>query len=176
MSNHTEKWVPVFGCNGKILVSNCGQIKSLLRDERILKCQKDGKGYLRVSITIDRKRKTYKVHRLVAEHFIDNPNLLPQVNHIDGDKTNNYASNLEWVTNKENSEHAIKNHLWENVFKASAKANESRKIPVVAIDKNGERKTFESVSAAEKFYETKHVSAVIQGKRKSASGMIFERG
>ena len=59
----------------------------------------DNKGYLR----IDLDNKTYKIHRLVAEHFIDNPDKLPQVNHKDEDKSNNSYLNLEWCNNKYNA-------------------------------------------------------------------------
>ena len=64
------------------------------------------KGYLRVYLYRDGVRKHYKVHRLVAGEFIPNPLGKPQVNHIDGNKKNNSVSNLEWVTNRENCDHA----------------------------------------------------------------------
>lgn len=77
------------------------------RWNRYIKPQPNNKGYGRVQLC----GKFYFVHRLVAEKFIPNPNNLPQVNHIDGDKTNNCIENLEWVTNQENRDHAIKNGL-----------------------------------------------------------------
>lgn len=73
----------------------------------ILKPQLNGKGYLRVSIG----KKLMFVHRLVAEKYIPNPNNLPQVNHKDGNKLNNSVDNLEWVSNKQNREHALENGL-----------------------------------------------------------------
>lgn len=63
-------------------------------------------GYLSFTASIDNVQKDVYVHRLVAQTYIPNPNNLPCVNHIDGNKLNNAVSNLEWVTYKENSEHA----------------------------------------------------------------------
>jgi len=70
------------------------------RYNRFLKPYGDGRGYLQVQIA----GKNYKIHRLVAEKFIPNPNNLPQVDHIDGDKTNNDVSNLRWVTHMTNGQ------------------------------------------------------------------------
>ena len=85
-----------------------GEVINKLTGKR-LKGQLNGKGYLRVGIG----KKLLFIHRLVAEKYIPNPKGKPQVNHKDGDKTNNRASNLEWVTNKENREHAVKNNLYK---------------------------------------------------------------
>ena len=65
------------------------------------------KGYLTVWIKTEEGQKLKKVHRLVAETYIPNPNNLPQVNHIDGVKTNNNVSNLEWCSNQKNTELAL---------------------------------------------------------------------
>lgn len=73
----------------------------------VVKPQKNGKGYLRVSIG----GKLQFVHRLVATAYVQNPENKPCVNHKDGDKTNNCAENLEWVTNHENSIHASESGL-----------------------------------------------------------------
>lgn len=74
-----------------------------------MKPQIDAKGYLRVQIKTPEKENgvtTLKIHRVVAEHFIPNPDNLPQIDHIDNDKSNNDVSNLDWVTNKENQNRA----------------------------------------------------------------------
>ena len=101
-----EQWKSIAGYEGLYEVSNLGRVKSLNYNrtgkERILKQQKDKHGYLRVDICKDGKLKHSKVHRLVAEAFIQNPNNLETVNHKDEDKTNNVASNLEWMTRGDN--------------------------------------------------------------------------
>ena len=76
---------------------------------RFLKSWKIGHGYLVVSLYIDKKQKKFLIHRLIAQTFIPNPESLREVNHKDGNKLNNFVSNLEWVTSKQNKEHA-----WEN--------------------------------------------------------------
>ena len=74
---------------------------------RYVKPQPNGKGYLRVHIA----GRMYFVHRLVAERYIPNPDNKPQVNHKDGNHLNNNVDNLEWVTNRENSIHALRNGM-----------------------------------------------------------------
>lgn len=70
-----------------------------------LSTEETSKGYLRVYLSKNGKRKHHKVHRLVARAFIPNPDNKPQVNHIDGNKHNNSITNLEWVTDEENKLH-----------------------------------------------------------------------
>ena len=122
-----EVWRDIKGYEGLYQVSNYGRIKSLygwngkeyIIRERILRpCKSRDKSstYSRsiVKLIKDQKRKNYKVHRLVAQAFIPNPENKPQVNHIDGNPLNNNVNNLEWCTDRENKEHAIENGLKVN--------------------------------------------------------------
>jgi hypothetical protein len=115
-----EVWRDVKLYEGKYQVSNLGRIKSLervvklfhggtfVKKEIILTPNKDKKGYLRVDFIPKRiENNSRMVHRIVANAFIENPNNLPQVNHINGIKDDNNVDNLEWVTSKENCIHSF---------------------------------------------------------------------
>lgn len=100
-------------------ISNWGRVKSLnykrTGKERLLRTVKDRKGYLRVVICKDGKRKCLQVHRLVAMAFLPNPDNLPEVNHKNEDKTDNRVENLEFCTHKYNINWGTRN---EKVSKA----------------------------------------------------------
>lgn len=117
-----EIWKDIIGYEGLYQISNLGNIKALEKSvwngqgyihfpEIIRKPNPDKDGYLNITLSNCGKVKTYKIHRLVAEMFIPNLKNKPQVNHKDGNKTNNCADNLEWCTNQENQQHAYRTGL-----------------------------------------------------------------
>ena len=89
---------------GNYYISTDGVVKNI-ETGRILHQYEDKNGYMRVTLTKNRKQKRFGVHRLVAEAFIPNTEGKPQVNHIDGNKKNNSVDNLEWATGKQNQQH-----------------------------------------------------------------------
>jgi hypothetical protein len=115
----SEEWKDVIGHEGKYQLSSYGRLKSLRRIQRSkphpIRCPERlitaflniRTGYYYVRLYDFRKVKTMLVHRLLAIHFIPNPEGKPMVNHIDGVKTNNKLSNLEWCTAAENIKHSF---------------------------------------------------------------------
>lgn len=97
-----EIWKDIEGFEGRYAVSSWGRVKGL---HGILTPYENHKGYLKVGLLRNGKRVKRRVHRLVAQAFIPNPENKPEINHIDGNKKNNSFSNLEWVTGEENREH-----------------------------------------------------------------------
>ena len=112
-----EVWKDIKGFEGHYQVSDLGRVKSLTREVkmgsmvctrkgRILKEGTHKKGYKFVILQRENLKVCKKIHRLVAENFIPNPNNLPCVNHIDKNKNNNLVTNLEWCTNQYNIEYS----------------------------------------------------------------------
>ena len=120
---------------GKYQVSNLGNIMSLNYNgtgkSKLLKPGKTKNGYLLVSLYKNRKRKSYKVHRLVAEHFIPNPDNLPEINHKDENKENNSVDNLEYCTHEDNINHGTRN---ERIAKANTNGKRSKKVLQFTLD------------------------------------------
>ena len=174
-----EIWKDVFGYEGTYQVSNLGNIKTFnwknTGKERVMRPAVDGSGYLRTMLAKDGVNKTVKIHRLIAETFIDNPENKAEVNHIDGNKTNNRVDNLEWSTRAENINHAIKNGLFAGCLKAIEKSNTKLMKPIIAIDiHTGQSIYFKSIRDAERALNTKHINKVIRGERKQANGYTFK--
>lgn len=103
-----EQWKPIEGYDGDYLVSNLGRVRSLkCHKDRIMPLTKQRKGYYYVSLYRHNQSKCCRVHRLVALAFVPNPYNLQEINHIDGDKANNRADNLEWSTRSHNVKHSF---------------------------------------------------------------------
>lgn len=108
-----EQWLPVRGFEGLYEVSSFGRMKSykVEPEGQILSLKNKTGDYFRFVLQgIGKKQKSVAIHRLVAEHFIPNPDGLPEVNHIDGNKQNNAVWNLEWCSRSHNVKHSIKMH------------------------------------------------------------------
>ena len=142
-----EEWRDILGAEGLYEVSNIGRVRSVDRviersnglkhtvRSRVLKPAPDSRGYYRCGIMINKKLVTKKVHRLVAEAFCEGDHSLT-VDHINGIKSDNNASNLEWVTRAENVRRAVKNGLII-VPKTERKVNLEQVLTIKTFLKNG---------------------------------------
>ena len=99
--------VPSIPCLG---VTRDGKVMNMVSGKWLSICD-NGRGYKQVFVCVKNKRHMRYVHRLVAECYIPNPNSLPEVNHLDGNKANNSVDNLEWCTRRDNAIHAIQTGL-----------------------------------------------------------------
>lgn len=175
-----EQWRHIPGYNGKYEVSTLGRVRSFALSSRasveypyILKPKMSEHGYCSVCLYKNGKREYHMIHRLVATAFIPNVSKNPEVNHKDGDKSNNEVSNLEWVTSSENMKHSFaaglhvpSEHQKQVVSKICAQ-------PVIATDRNGENeKRYESATVAsrETGVDTSHIIKCCKGKAKTAGG------
>jgi hypothetical protein len=101
-----ERYREIKGYDGIYHISNTGKIKSLkFGKEKTLKNCVDSGGYYYAGLSKNNKRKFFRVHRLVGYAFLENVNNYPEINHIDKDKSNNNAHNLEWCTRQQNADH-----------------------------------------------------------------------
>lgn len=179
-SNPNEVWKDIKGYEGRYQVSDMGRVKSLERiitkkngrkqtiRERILNPITDRGGYLRVNLCDGSgKGKNHFVHRLVCEAFHENPKNKPSVNHIDENKANNEASNLEWCTIAENLNHGTRN---ERIAKPLSKP-----VGQYTIDGNL-IKVWQSTIEVERQFGFSHgfIGDTARGKYKTAYGYVWK--
>lgn len=183
-----EIWRPVKGFEDRYLVSNMGRVRSLgschdtgnniiVFKEKIRSISLDSDGYCFLNFSINNKSIPQKVHRLVADAFIQNNEDLPTVNHKDCDKTNNSVENLEWVTKEANHAHAVKNGRMSGNGKNLPKLNKERcSRAVKQYDLTGKfLKEFPSVSDAARSVGTTpgNICNNIYGKYKHTKGYTW---
>lgn len=130
-----EEWKAIPDTNGSYEVSNLGRVRSLdkevghrwggkaVKKGKVLALKKDKDGYVFVGLSLSGVTRNAKVHRLVAQAFVDGPEL-PEVNHRDLNKENNHWGNLEWSSRKGNQEHAS----GEGLFTATTNPKRAKKL------------------------------------------------
>ena len=169
-----EIWKPVVGYEGLYEVSNLGRVKSVkFGRERVLKPIKHPNGYLCVNLCKDGKRKNCLVHRLVAQAFIPNPLNLPEINHINEQKTENRASNLQWCDRQYNCNYGTRN---TKVAKALLN-HPSKSKPVLQYTLKGELiREWPSTMEAERQggFDNRRISFCCNGKRKKHGGYVWK--
>lgn len=172
---HDEEWRDVPEYEGLYQASNYGRIRSLDNIQHVVfkgksiskrkygKVIKPGKhrgGYSMVWLSKNGIVKAYTVHRLIADAFLPNPDGLPEINHIDGDKKNNAITNLEWVSRSENLNHAYK--------QLGRKNGNERKV--VCIETGVAYKSIQQ-AAAEYGITGGAIQQVLNGRNNTAKGM-----
>lgn len=160
---------------GKYQVSNFGNVLSLnygrTGKPKLLKPLTEGGGYLFVNLCKNGKKKMFKIHRLVAETFLENPDNLPQVNHKDEDKTNNRVDNLEWCDNKYNCNYGTR---IERIVKKQTNRNKSKKVLQFTLDGKFIREWPSTAECERNGFNSGHVSSCCNGKEKSHKGFLWK--
>lgn len=174
-----EEFKDIKGYEGKYQISNFGRVKSLwFGKEKILKPIEHSQGYLTVILYKNRKIKTIKIHRLVAEAFISNPHNYPCVNHKDENPANNCVDNLEWCTQKYNvnygncQQRRVAKIDWKEI---SRKRTEKLSKTVLQYTKDGKfvREWSSTQECGRNGFNQGAVSLCCNGKLKSHKGYIW---
>lgn len=184
-----EKWKDIDGYIGLYQVSNLGNIKSVerfrtngksgyIQQSKILKTGNEN-GYLFVNLSKMGVVKKFKVHRLVANHFLPNPENKPEIDHINTDKTDNRVENLRWVTHKENMNNPLSKNKQSKSMKGkpSPKGKEHKQSkPIIQFTINGKFiRQWDSVMDIEREMGLKHQNICHNalGKSSNCGGFIW---
>lgn len=159
----------------KYEVSDYGQVKNI-ETGNIIKLGTNPKGYIIAILWIDGKQVGRQVHRMVSMSFIDNIYSKPQVNHKDGNKTNNKLDNLEWVTRSENMRHAFDVLGYEVSNKIDIRLIDGDTIEVFNSIADAGRYIIENNKTTSKDYRIvqSRIWTVLDGRRKTAYGYKWE--
>lgn len=159
-----EEWLDIKGYEGLYKISSLGRLENL-KNNKIYKIPSKNK-YQSVRLTKNKIKTYYRVHRIVAIHFIPNPENKTDVNHKDGFKNNNKRENLEWATKAENTIHAHKTGLIKNRGDNSGTNNPSSKLSEENIVEIYVLNKFMNNKDIAKMYGIKHstISAILLGK------------
>ena len=176
-----EIWKDIVGYNGLYQISNCGRVKSFHNNsERILKHKTNNKGYKWVILCSNKTTKNCLIHRLVAEHFIENKNNYKIINHIDENPANNNVSNLEWCTQSENVKKSSKFLSYYKNCKIVSKPKNSKNgdthKKIKQILNGNVIKVFENSIEVERCFgfDKSFILSVCRNKRKSAYGYQWQ--
>lgn len=156
--------------NNRYLICNDGSIFSLLKNKFINGGINPKNGYRHIRLKTDNGYKTYYIHRLVAEAFIPNIENKPEIDHINGNRTDNRVENLRWTTKKENRNNPITIQRMSDSKKGRPAHN---KKPVKQYTLNGELAAeYESITEAAKKNNMRRtdISMVLSGRQKTANG------
>lgn len=186
--NINEIWRPIIGYESMYQVNNIGRVRSVKttykKKRPYLSHHIDKYGYPYVILTSHSKSRCFRIHRLIAQAFIPNPENKPEIDHIDGNKMNFNIDNLRWCTRKENMNNVItkkrisisKMGKRPSIYTIS-KLKESSSKPLVVLSKEGnEIERFESAVKASEIYGIcqNWIRRVCRGELKSAKGLIFK--
>lgn len=177
-----EIWKDIKGYEGLYQVSNLGNVRSLCFKNsnkiKLLKTSPTNCGYYKVQLYKNGIPKMHYVHRLVAKSFIENPLLKPEVNHLDGNKSNNKVNNLEWATDKENQDHATDTGLRAiSPMKGRTGALNPNSRAVIQRDMDGNFiRYWSSISLASQGLgcSPSTISGCLCGRKRTAKGFLWE--
>lgn len=187
MNEIIEEWLPIEGYEN-YQVSNLGRVKSLkYGKEKILSQCRLKNGYLYVVLCKNGKMKGFRVHRLVAMAFLENPNNYTCINHKDEDKTNNCVDNLEWCTQKYNSNYGTCQE--RRVASTDYKAFQERRVANIDWKSVAEKKSKQvyqytkdeklvaiwqsTAECGRSGFDQGHIAKCCLGKRKQHKGYIW---